>query len=299
MVLPAHNSPPESINSRSHLTDQVEVVPIQPKGSKIPLYLIHEIFGGTQCYVQLSHALGDDQPLYAFRSFSYYHGRTIEEIAYIYLRHLRALDPAGPYLLGGYSFGGLIAFEMARQLYEDGQKTHLVLLFDSWIQGANRRLRLRELAKIFFRNTRSLGARYAMGKFRDRWRYYEKVTENVLFGLLGSLFERINLDRPCRIAKAQTEKANRRALSLYRPGPYEGPVLLMVSGDRQKLISSRGDPFQGWGILAGKGLDICPIPSDHAAILYEPCVQIVARIICTRLSRLLNQQVELEDDAIT
>ena len=75
-------------------------------------------------YEQLSKALGPDQPFYAFQSPLLFNADTretsIEELASIYVKELRAFSPEGPYILGGLSFGGLVAFEMAQQLYAQG-----------------------------------------------------------------------------------------------------------------------------------------------------------------------------------
>lgn len=246
--------------------------------------MIHEIFGGVQCYLPLARALGEDQPVYAFRSVPHNHHRSIEQIASIYLRALRAFDPTGPYFLGGYSFGGQVAFEMARQLRAEGHNVGPVFLFDSYIPGSDRRLTLLEQTKIFLRNTRDSGVPYVVRKIDNKWRYWKRGTIRALLNLLGSVCKVLNLDRPQSVLNAEGELANRRAFSAYRPVAYEGPVVLMLSEDRQDLISKRGDPFQGWGILADKGLEICTIPSDHVAFLDEPSVQTIARIVRCRLS---------------
>jgi thioesterase domain-containing protein len=85
------------------------------------------------CYAGLARELGADQPFYALQSpdHSQLPVGTIEEMAGLYIREIRSIQPCGPYLLGGWSMGGLLAFEMAHQLIEQGEKISLLALVDS------------------------------------------------------------------------------------------------------------------------------------------------------------------------
>ena len=96
--------------------------------------------------------LGSNQPVYALRSFSsdFKGSQSIEERATSYLTDLQAFDPTGPYIFGGVSFGGVVAFEMARQLEVQGEEALLVVMIDSWIAAADRKLRSREKFSIFW-----------------------------------------------------------------------------------------------------------------------------------------------------
>jgi thioesterase domain-containing protein len=294
LVWQTRNSSSHGIRPKSLLRDQFELVPIQPKGSQIPLYVVHELFGDIECYGPLSRALGDEQPIYAFRSLVHDHAHTIEEIAASYLSYLRAFDPVGPYLVGGYSFGGQIAFEMARQLSEDGEQAKLVFMFDSWILGSGSKLPLREQARTFLHNAKIHGASYVIRKIENKWNYWRRGPERAFLKLIGTLCERLNMDKPRSVIRAQIEMANRKALYMYRPHAYEGQVLLMIGTERQELVSRRGDPFHGWGVLADKRLEICSIPADHVAFLNEPSVQIVAETLRSRLCWHVNQRDEAQ-----
>jgi hypothetical protein len=110
------------------------VVPIQIGGSKLPFFFLHGdwISGAYWCF-SLAHQLGSDQPFYALEPLNF-DGLPIPPpfgtIAAAHLKSLRAVQPAGPYLLGGFCNGGLLAYEMARQLHVQGQKVDLLVLMD-------------------------------------------------------------------------------------------------------------------------------------------------------------------------
>jgi thioesterase domain-containing protein/acyl carrier protein len=109
------------------------LVPIQAKGSREPFFCMHPVGGQVICYAGLARELGADQPFYALQSPDHSQSPvgTIEEMAGLYIREIRRIRPCGPYLLGGWSMGGLLAFEMAHQLIEQGEKIGLLALIDS------------------------------------------------------------------------------------------------------------------------------------------------------------------------
>ena len=113
------------------------LVPIQPRGSKLPFFWIH----GDESYSFLPRYLGPDQPLYGLQHQSE-DGKParyteVETIAAHYLEEMRTVQLRGPYFLGGYSFGGTIAFEVAQQLKRQGEEVAFLLLLDSHFPGDN------------------------------------------------------------------------------------------------------------------------------------------------------------------
>ncbi|MBK8465893.1 MAG: amino acid adenylation domain-containing protein [Chloracidobacterium sp.] len=114
---------------------EASLVPIQPGGNKIPFYCIHAIGGNVMFYSDLAKYLDKDQPLYGLQARRLAgrqvgHG-TIEEMAAFYIKEILEHQPDGPYCLGGSSFGGLVAYEMARQLSRQGKDVGLLALFDT------------------------------------------------------------------------------------------------------------------------------------------------------------------------
>ncbi|HUB30991.1 MAG TPA: thioesterase domain-containing protein [Terracidiphilus sp.] len=266
--------------------NQSTLVPIQPSGRRPPLYLVHEIFGGVRCYEDLARALGPDQPLYAFRSASEDAGHAygIEEMASIYVRDLEAFDPAGPHVIGGYSFGGLIAFEMARQLEAKGQSPALVVMLDTFLPGYRTSVCFQRKANLFWENARAEGFRYVARKARNKRDYWARIGKNKLLCVAGSVLESIGCPRPRRVRKALEEKKNFCELASYSPGPYGGSVLHIFCKHRQDILGkSEDDPYFGWGILDCSGFEMCPIPTDHSSLLSEPSLSIVAQNLTRKL----------------
>jgi len=115
-------------------------VALQPRGSRPPLFLIPAHNGKPLYYRPLIEHLGLDQPVYAIEvrddHIQQLTRRTVEEVVGDFIGAIRAHQPDGPYFLGGYSFGGVFAFEMARRLRAAGQDVPLLALFDTMCPGA-------------------------------------------------------------------------------------------------------------------------------------------------------------------
>jgi amino acid adenylation domain-containing protein len=111
------------------------LVEIQPNGERPPFFCVHPSGGNVLCYAGLSRLLGADQPFYGLQARGLDARQapheSVEEMARYYVAHLRAARPEGPYLLGGWSMGGVVAYEMARQLEAQGAEVALLALLDS------------------------------------------------------------------------------------------------------------------------------------------------------------------------
>ena len=112
------------------------LVPIRPLGSKPPLYCIHAGGGNVIFYMDLARHLGTDQPVYGLQAQGMDGKRSraerLEDMSAAYIKEIREFQPEGPYHIGGASYGGLIAFEMAQQLVREGQPVGLLAMFDTW-----------------------------------------------------------------------------------------------------------------------------------------------------------------------
>lgn len=120
----------------SHTVTRSPLVPIQPRGEKAPLFCIHPASGNVSSYYNLARYLRPDRPIYGIQDTTVVEegenrAMLLEEMVSSYISVLKEVQPEGPYFLGGYSFGGLIAFEMAQQLLVQGQKIALLAIFDS------------------------------------------------------------------------------------------------------------------------------------------------------------------------
>ncbi|EJP86579.1 thioesterase domain-containing protein, partial [Bacillus cereus] len=112
------------------------IVPLQPKGNKRPIFFVHPIGGHIISYFELAKYLGVKRPFYAFQSLGLESEETIltniKEMANFYIKEMQNVQEEGPYIIGGWSFGGVVAFEMARQLVEKGIKVEAIILLDTW-----------------------------------------------------------------------------------------------------------------------------------------------------------------------
>ena len=111
------------------------LVGINTRGTRRPFFCVHSEGGGTYFYAPLSHYLGVDQPFYALQARGLEADglphTSIPEMATYYIQAIRRLQPHGPYMIGGWCLGGIIAFEMAHQLLVQGESTVLLALMDA------------------------------------------------------------------------------------------------------------------------------------------------------------------------
>lgn len=130
----------EVIASRNEIgqlvtTPEDILIPLQLKGRKIPIFALPGAGGSALSLQQLSHALGSQQPLYCLEAVGLNGSSapmtSVEEMARFNIDAIRTVQPKGPYRLLGYSNGGIVAFEMARQILEQGEQVAALMLLDS------------------------------------------------------------------------------------------------------------------------------------------------------------------------
>ncbi|HYR85173.1 MAG TPA: amino acid adenylation domain-containing protein, partial [Terriglobia bacterium] len=255
---------------------RLALVPIQPGGTQLPFFCVHPIGGSVWCYAELALQLGPDRPFYGLQSAtltgSSREDDSIEGMAARYVHAITATQAQGPYLLGGWSMGGIVALEVARQLMDQGREVGLLALMDSfpyiWGNGdgsidetgllesfvvdltaimekqptldaefsANGRDRLR-LAFEYLRNAKVLAQEIDFTQFKQIWQQY---------------------------------RWNYRALVKYQPQKYAGKITMIAAAERHALI--RRTPVNAWAPLAGGGLSIDVVPGDHYSLLRHPNV---------------------------
>jgi thioesterase domain-containing protein/acyl carrier protein len=111
------------------------LVPIKPTGEKPPLFLVHPAGGSVFCYAALAHQMPPEQPVYGLQAAGLYgEAAAIDDLEVMvarYLQAIRSVQAEGPYLLGGWSAGGNIAYELARQLMASGETVAFLGLIDA------------------------------------------------------------------------------------------------------------------------------------------------------------------------
>jgi amino acid adenylation domain-containing protein len=247
------------------------LVPIQTGGSKPPFFCIHGINGGVVRFYDLSRHLGPDQPFFALQAQGldarYECYTRTEDMAALYIGEIRNVQPHGPYFLGGYSFGGAIAFEMAQQLAAQGESECAVVLFDTNFplrNGSASRSATSALLQ-FFQTPAAQMPRYA-------WR--------ILTAPKREVQRRLHVARLPRIVK-KVRSACLQAEENYMPRPFSGRVILFRS--THKPLGQVVDPRAEWKRYAARGLEICEVPGNHENILLEPQVRFVADHLKTYL----------------
>lgn len=251
------------------------LVSIQPGGSKRPLFCVHGVGGNVLTYRTLAQYLGSDQPLYGLQSAGLdgkqTHHTTVEEMAAHYIEAIRDLQPEGPYFLGGLSFGGIVAFEMARQLQRRGRKVACVALLDSPTDICSTGYKLAQRIQAHFDNLLRLS-------FGARFKYLSQIARTGKRKLKSRIWRigyRWYEDTQNRLPPAlrNTKEINYHAAREYVLKSYPGRVALFRASDRTSL--DREDELLGWDKFAAE-VDLYCVPGDHVSMVNEPNVRVLA-----------------------
>jgi amino acid adenylation domain-containing protein len=259
------------------------LVAMQPHGERPPLFCVHPAGGNVACYSALSRHLGFEQPFYGLRAALLDGGSAsvarLEEMAAHYVEAVRSVQPAGPYMLGGWSMGGVVAFEMAQQLQRQGQTVSLLVLIDSHaLDDAARAVDQSEEA-LLHQFTWYIGRLFGM----EEWLMREDLDESGgIDGLLRSLLaEGVRIGAvPPDLGMEQVKqlfqvfRTNVRAMLNYEPKPYPGSITLLRAS--QQLTDHSPPAANGWQGLAAGGVEVHPVSGDHFTMMKEPHVQIMA-----------------------
>jgi thioesterase domain-containing protein len=218
----------------------------------------------------LSKRLGADQPFYGLQAQGV-DGKLpplerIEDMASQYLESIRKVQPNGPYLLGGYSGGGVVAFEMAQQLHQVGEEVALLAFLDTFNPGPavrrdTNRGRLRKLVER--------GPAYAMD--RARWLWDVHVRDGVKQARVDYHTWR-GLTVPYDLREFQVYQSFHRVQARYQPRVYPGRVVLFRAAEIAGAFAHVG-PELGWAGLVGNGIEVHEIPGTHDTLVIEPNVQ--------------------------
>ena len=263
------------------------LVPLQPNGTKPPLYCFHPIGGNVVGYVDLARRLGVDQPLWGVQAVGLDGKRprhkSIDDMADHYVAEIREFQPDGPYYLAGSSFGGTLAFEAAQRLRAQGAVVAFVGMFDTWGPDYRRREDLgkraewmaRTLARVELHLGNFLAAKGAGAKARYVASKAARVAHDV--GKRARRFgRRFRQERPAALARTlvRVEQSALQAKKAYVPSPYPGKLTLFRASRQPSWFHP--DPRLGWGRLAAGELEIHEVPGHHGALVHEPRVAVLA-----------------------
>nr|WP_326491738.1 non-ribosomal peptide synthetase [Myxococcus stipitatus] len=247
---------------------------------KTPFFCVHPVGGNVLCYAELASLLGKDRPFIGLQARGVEDEgaprTSIEEMASAYVEALREVQPRGPYLLGGWSLGGVVAYEMARQLRARGDEVALVALFDAYAPGPTRDeptpTRLDEVL-LFARDL--MGASLATLEL-DVTTLASLSPDAVLERLLEAGHASGALPRGTDLARLQALfqvfAAHHAAVLRYTPPVLRERVVLFEASESEDGTAAD----RGWAALVGPPLERHVVPGDHYSLLREQGVRMLA-----------------------
>lgn len=269
------------------------LVAIQPAGSNPPFFCIHGHKGNVIGFHDLARYMGTDQPFYGIQAEGLdgkpFKKRSISEMAYNYLKEIRKVQPEGPYFIGGWCMGGLIAYEMAQILRANNEEVSLLAMIEApfeevypkrlpeitflqrVINKISDRIRFERFVLRSLTSKRKLS--YISGKMKTRFSNYRvKLEKNV-----GSFLSKFNLSIKHSLAYKLTYLYNAHvdAIVNYKPQPYTGKVAVFKADKQPPGIYS--DPVLGWGDFFKGEVEIFEFPGHHLNTFIEPSLIVLAQ----------------------
>jgi len=247
------------------------LVPIQTQGSRPPLFAIH-----TMSLRDLPRYLGKDQPLYFFRYGMAAKSANrsarlplLEDLASHYINELQLVQPYGPYYLMGFSFGGMIAYEMACQLLANGQRVNFVGMLDTHLTHEKQLLPYHRIIYKFFKQSPSQLLIWMKSKITDVKKSYK----------YGS----------CYWPHIYTLAPDIVCRNSFQPKSYEGHVILFQGWESESKFFRHILPEHAWKRLLGDRLEVQQVTGAHSDMYHEPHVKILAAKIIACMDKAINE----------
>jgi thioesterase domain-containing protein len=251
------------------------MLPLRSQGSRPPLFCIHPAGGLSWCYSRLMPYISVDYPIYGLQARHLtepkYLPETVEEMAADYVDQIRKVQPAGPYHLIGWSFGGLIAQTIAGLFQRQGEGVALLAILDGYPPDIHQSLESMTRDEIIARVCQYLGYG-AKDKSSDTSSLIERYRDT----------EEYPLD--AFVESAQNDLA---VVNNFIPQRYDGDLLLFTAIDSEIDAESKSE---AWAPYISGEIEICPIPCQRGDMLLDrdPSAQI-GQALAAELSK-LNQR---------
>ena len=264
---------------------------------KPPLFFVHPIGGGVMCYQELARHLDQDQPFYALQS----RGLSIEPadteielpphaqlqaMAKGYIAEMRTVQPEGPYALGGWSMGGVVAFEMAQQLRSQGQFVSSLTLIDSHAPSVRKQNKSDAALLLRFAKHLALSETHSLSTLAQLELLKQTLSPQPLpqqfTGLLAGLKQLNILPADFTIEKLKqlfiVFKHNFKAVNHYKPRPYAGKLKLFTCQEPVSQSSQKQSAQTAfWQGLTDEALAVTELVGNHFTVLREPSVAVIAQ----------------------
>jgi len=268
--------------------DWSALVAMKSRGSKPPLFLAAPVGGNVLTYHDLILQLPDDQPCYGLQALGLdgvqlpHHD--VKDIAAHNIREMETVQSDGPYYLGGSSFGGLVVYEMAQQLQDQGKPVALVVMFDThgpnYPKRTGRKSRLRRRVYKILRQTEMHLNNLQCAEGGAKWEYLEKKGRKFF-----TRFSRRVRNKTDRLLHPLPEELKKVHAASFQAGSKEdrkqrgkrrfGGRLVLFRASKQPL-GIVPNPNLGWDTLVGENIEVYEIPGHHTSIIHEPRVNILA-----------------------
>jgi thioesterase domain-containing protein/acyl carrier protein len=271
-----------SIIKQRNIRPPSRLVSIRREGTKTPMFFIHPIGGAVLCYAPLSRRLGPDQPFYGIQALADEEPiDNLEQIAALYIEVIKRAQPEGPYVLGGWSFGGLLAFEMAQQLSRNRDKVKAVAILDSNSPGSFDPLDEDDPLAIIAPLAGLLRINKPLEIDEKQFRSLDQEAQLLHIANLAKKENIISQETP--LARVQLAinnfKAKAKAAQSYVARQYPGRLAFFKSSEmfpeHQEMLKT--DPTWGWSKYSSNPVEVFMVPGAHEDMVSEPQVQVLAQ----------------------
>lgn len=274
------------------------LVAIRGKGEKQPFFCVHSEGGNVLEYFKLAGYMKPDRPFYGIQAYGLEGDKmvsfSIEDMARHYVEEIKKVQPYGPYFLGGYCLGGLLAFEMTRQLESAGDQVAFLGMISTYspdyanhpvagISDFKKALYgFFERMELEIDNLSALTLKEKISYFGDRMRRFALICR-VIYEDLADLFKRIFSQKPYKHSRRynleQTRAEQAKAFFEYKPSPVKTAITLFRTSKQPRSIIF--DPSLGWANLSENGVCAFEIRAFHKNILKDPKVKDLAQQLQT------------------
>jgi surfactin family lipopeptide synthetase C len=232
------------------------IVPIRPGGSRTPFFCVHGMDGDVLFLQRLLSVTSPEQPIYGLQARGMdgveRPQTSVEEMAATYERAIRQVQPAGPYVIGGYSLGGMIALEVAHRLAQRGETVERLVILDTRVpRVVGERLATRTLSQRLRWHCRNGPAEFVK-------KMYVGVVEVRTYRAM----KRLGLPLPRSLRRLDTRYANLKAYFAYSPRTWGGRTSMLLATVQEEMFQNMG--AFGWEHIATGRLDLIPVDCDHA-----------------------------------
>jgi len=271
----------EPANEKGHL------VALSEGNSETPLFCVHGGDGGVIFYRSLAELMPRNFPLHAIESLALSSNApitpaSVEETSEAYVRLLLATHPGGPFRLAGYSYGGVVAHEMACILEEQGHRVEFLGLFDTHNPAApSKRYSLPGRFNAFWQQQQDLPLPARLERLRER--IAEGIATNRrVKAELAAAFSSGPAEAHSDLRRVQVREENWRAMQAYRPRVFKGRVTLFKAMTASDKVEWPSD--YGWTAFAGDGLEIVPVPGQHLTLFDHENVGALAEALSAQFA---------------